>query len=284
MFEFEDKLPSEIPIVVLDTETTGLFPELGHRIVEIGAIRLENWEIKAEMNQLVQPDRKMDPRAAAVNGISDEELVGQPTFAEISGDLSNMLQGALLVAHNASFDAGFLGMEFYIAGLTSSAIGADTLLPNPWLCTLQLARQLFYFGRNSLEHVAAQLGVRMGLAHRALNDVYMTAQILKRMTHELSRRNLETVGDLLHAQGGAIYAPPAPDVFVPDLIAEAMADQRELRILYLGTGGESERIITPRYLTRQRDNVYLIAFCHLRRDQRTFRLDRIFSAEIVSKL
>jgi DNA polymerase-3 subunit epsilon len=283
MYDFEDKLVSEIPIVVLDTETTGLFPGLGHRVVEIGAIRLENWEIIAEMNQLVQPGRKMDPRAAAVNGISDEELIGQPTFAEISGALSELLQGALLVAHNASFDAGFLGMEFYIADLASPSPGAETLLPNPWLCTLQLARRLFYFGRNSLGHVARQLGVRMGMAHRALTDVYMTAEILKHMIRELRWRHLETVGDLLHAQGGAIYAPPPPELFIPDLIADAMVDNRQIRILYLGANGESERIITPRYLTQHGDNSYLIAFCHLRQDQRTFRLDRIFSAEMVSR-
>jgi DNA polymerase-3 subunit epsilon len=283
MFDFEEKPPSEVPIVVLDTETTGLFPGLGHRIVEIGAIRMEEGKVTAEMSQLLQPGRKMDPRATAVNGISDEDLVGQPTFTQIAGKLNSLLQGALLVAHNASFDAGFLGMEFYIASLSATSgspksTGEEMHLANPWLCTLQLARRHFYFDRNNLSHIAHQLGIRMGRAHRALNDVYMTAEILKRMIRELNRHRLESVGDLLHAQGGAIYAPPPPAVVVPEAIAHALATKGQLQILYVGPGGETERIITPHYLGQHGDDVYLIAYCHLRQDQRTFRLDRIFGA------
>ncbi len=275
MFDFEEKRPSEIPIVALDTETTGLFPGLGHRIVEIGAVRLENWQAQTEMSQLIQPDRPMDAKASAVNGIYDEDLIGQPTFAQIHDELMALLDGALLVAHNASFDAGFMGMEMFIMA------GKTAVLPNPWLCTLQLARRHFYFGRNNLGHIARRLGVRMGQAHRALSDGYMTAEILKRMARQLQKQNMLTVGDLLHAQGGSIFTPPPPDPFLPPPLDEALTHSRDLHILYLGKRGETVRSVSPRYVSEHNGVGYLIAYCHLRKSLRTFRLDSILSAELV---
>ncbi|MFQ5401649.1 MAG: exonuclease domain-containing protein [Anaerolineae bacterium] len=285
MFGFEERRPSEVPIVVLDTETTGLFPAMGHRVVEIGAIRLENWRAVAEMSQLIQPGRKMDPKASAVNGITDADLIGKPTFAEVSEELLALTEGALLVAHNAVFDAGFLGMEFYIQAFTTQQSLAELPMPNPWLCTLLLARRHFYFGRNNLGYIARQLGVRIGRAHRALNDVYMTAEVLKRMVRQLKKRQgLETVGDLLHAQGEPIYVPPPAQIPLPDLIADALSLGRRVRILYMSQSGETTRIITPNYPTLHRGVSYLVAHCHLRNEQRTFRMDRIFSAELLPEV
>lgn len=271
------KRPSEIPIVVLDTETTGLFPGLGHRIVEIGAVRLENWREVGQVSTLIQPERKMDPKASSVNGIYDEDLVGQPTFGEVADELLSLLDGALIVAHNAEFDAGFLGQELLIHGFITG--GQTATLPNPWLCTLLLARRYFHFGRNNLSHIARQLGVRMGQAHRALSDVYMTAEILKRMVRTLAQQRFETVDDLLHAQGSPIYALSYA-LQLPDVVHEALVNGRNLRLLYLGNSGESNRVVTPLYPSQHRGVGYLIAYCHQAEAQRTFRLDRIFSAEL----
>lgn len=274
-----EKRPSELPLVVLDTETTGLFPGLGHRVVEIGAVRLENWREVGQVSTLLQPGRKMDPKASSVNGISDLDLQGQPTFGEVAAELLALLEGAVLVAHNAEFDAGFLGQELAIHGLQTS--GEPAVLPQPWLCTLRLARRHFHFGRNNLSHIARHLGVRMGRAHRALSDVHMTAEILKRMVHRLGQRRLESVADLLHAQGGAVFAPSPLQLTLPNELREALANGRNLRILYLGQNGESNREITPLYPGQHRGNLYLIAYCHQAQDQRTFRLDRIYSAELL---
>ncbi len=281
MLNFAEKRPFSVPTVILDTETTGLSPALGHRVVEIGAVRLEGGVVTAELSQLIQPDRPMDRQASAVNGITDEDLRHQPRFADVAPALLEMLDGALLVAHNAPFDASFIGQELFISGYGANAKPGYSLLPNPWLCTLRLAREFFYFGSNSLGNVARQLGVRMGPAHRALADVYMTAEILKRMVRELQKQRLETIGDLLHAQGGPIFTPPPPQVFLPAEIQEALQDGRKLRILYVNPKqGETRRTITPLYPTELNGVGYLVAHCHLRREQRTFRLDRIFSAEI----
>ncbi len=281
MYHFDEKLLSEIPIVILDTETTGLNPAMGHRVVEIGLVRLENWQVVAEINQLIQPGRRMDVKASAVNGITDGDLKAQPTFAQVVDDLLVLLEGALIVAHNAAFDASFLGQELFITG--KAVDPQRPSLPNPWLCTLTLARSYFHFSSNSLSNIARALNVRMGQAHRALNDVYMTAEILRRMWQQLQQKlRLHTVGDLLHAQGGPLYAPPPPNLFLPPPITAALQGKQNLQILYMdGRGGESQRLITPLYPTEYNGTGYLIAYCHQQKDQRTFRLDRIFSAYIV---
>jgi DNA polymerase-3 subunit epsilon len=279
MDRFADRMLADMPLLVIDTETTGLFPWLGHRIVEVGAVRLENWQVTAQLDELVQPGRKMDPKASAVNGIYDEDLLGKPTFAQIAGKLVEMAEGAILVAHNASFDAGFLGMEATIAGEIQRLECGNSFLENPWLCTLQLARRNFYFGRNNLGNIARHLGVSVGRAHRALNDVHTTAKVLEAMVHLLCKQRLRSVGDLLNAQGGAIFTPIQPSVHMPSIFASALANGAPLRIRYATSSGESERVIEPLYSSEHHGNKYLIAFCHLRREQRTFRFDRILGAE-----
>jgi DNA polymerase-3 subunit epsilon len=274
-------------VVVLDTETTGLFPSQGHRVVEIGAVRYEPgpngpWQVVAEFNQLVQPDRQMELGATRVNGITDADLAGAPRFGEIAEPLLEMLDGALLVAHNARFDAEFLGMELHL--IRTGALGERAAtLPNPWLCTLLLARHHFYFGGNSLGHIARVLDVRAGRAHRALNDVYVTAEVLKRMVHELAQMNLVFVADLLEAQGGPLYTPVPKVVDLPAPFEHVLEYRQPVRILYAGASGTTERIIEPLYSTSKGGMTYLIAHCRLRQEQRTFRLDRIVSAELATR-
>lgn len=265
---------AEVPVVVLDVESTGLYVGLGHRVVEVGAARYEGWQITGEMSRLVNPGRLMDPRAAAVNGIQDADLSDKPPFSAVADELADLVDGALMVAHNAAFDAAFIGTELWLAN--------KPIIENPWLDTLQLARNFFYFGRNSLSHIAGKLGVRIGRAHRALNDVYMTAEVLKRMTRELESRGLHTVGDLLHSQRDPVFCPPPPQVALPALIANALAEQGDVEILYVGDQGETNRRVTPRYAIAHRGSDYLIAWCHLRGAQRSFRVDRIFSARTVA--
>jgi DNA polymerase III epsilon subunit len=271
----------EAAVVVLDTETTGLYPSLGHRVVEIGALRLEpgrhrSWQTVAEFSQLLQPDRRMEPGASRVNGITDAELRGQPRFSDIASQLIALMDGALIVAHNARFDASFLGMELHLWQPGQAA----AMLPNPWLCTMLLARSFFYFGGNSLGHIARVLKVPVGRAHRALNDAHVTAAILKHLVRDLAEMELRLVGDLLDGQGGALYAMPPESAQLPPSFSTALAQQRPLRIIYAGPGGKTERVIEPLYTTSRAGVDYLIAYCRLRGDQRTFRVDRIVAVEI----
>jgi DNA polymerase-3 subunit epsilon len=277
MDDLLNKPIDQVAMVVLDTETTGLFPAHGHRVVELGAVRYEPgpagpWQIVAEFSQLLQPDRRMDPGATRVNGIRDADLLGMPRFADVAAQLLELLDGALLVAHNASFDAGFLAMEL-------QRCQPSLALPNPWLCTMRLARALFYFGGNSLGHLARTLNVPTGRSHRALSDAYVTAGVLRRLVPELDRLGMLAVADLLEAQGGPIVATPPETAHLPSPYGLAMAQNRPLRITYAAPSGSTERVIEPLYATRRDGVSYLIAYCRLRQEQRTFRLDRIVSVD-----
>ncbi len=274
-----DETPlAEAPIVVLDTETTGLQPELGHRVIEVGAVRLVGWQEAGSFSALVNPGRPIDPGAARVHGLSDDDVAAAPPFSAVVQQLSPLLDGAVIVAHNASFDAGFMAMEYAIA---SRAGSCPETLPNPWLCTLQLARRQFHFGRNDLGTVAQLLGVRRGQTHRALTDAYTTARVLQGMARELAKRKLVTVGDLLSAQGGAVHMQPLqPARALPAPLDEAISGGKSVRIVYrTGRGAESQRLISPLYATTAYGTSYLVAYCHLRCAQRTFRLDRITRIE-----
>lgn len=279
MFDFAEKRPSEIPIVVLDTETTGLMPEMGHRVIEIGAVRYENGQEVAKLNRLLNPKRKIEPSASRVNGIEDADLIGQLSFASFSQELIAFLDGALIVAHNARFDAGFLGMEFYIQGIQAKKPAFK--LENPWLCTFELAKNYFHFGRNSLGHIANLLGVRMGQSHRALNDVYATAGIFKRMQQELSKQRFETVGDLLYIQGGAIFSPYLEVGAISiDPLRIGLQEGKNVSIHYSSAKATSTRIISPLYITYLNGSAYIVAYCHQAQDQRTFKLDRILNSRL----
>lgn len=274
-----DEMPlAEAPVVVLDTETTGLSPALGHRVIEIAALRFQGWQETGRLSVLVNPGRPIDPGATRVHGLVDRDVAGAPSFGDVVGRLQPILQGAIIVAHNASFDAGFLAQEYAIA----SRMGAcPPVLPNPWLCTLQLARRHFHFDRNDLRTVAYRLGVSQSRAHRALNDAYTTAAVFQRMVRELEKRGLSTVGALLHAQGGPVYMPSATSAPLPPPLASAITGGKQVRIRYVTEGGrETIRLISPLYTTTQGSARYLVAYCHLRHAQRTFRLDRIMEAEL----
>lgn len=111
--------------VVLDTETTGLEPELGHRIIEIGAVEIEDRQLTGKrFHRYVHPERAIDDAAIEVHGLTLERLEGEPKFAEIALDFLDFVRGAELIIHNAAFDVLFINLEFKylhdIEGIPSS--------------------------------------------------------------------------------------------------------------------------------------------------------------------
>jgi DNA polymerase III subunit epsilon len=269
--EFHDKLIDEVPLAVLDTETTGLNPALGHRIIEIAIVRFEGWQETGQINQLVDPGRPISASASRVNGIYDSDVRGLPRFVDLAGEINELLEGALVVAHNAPFDAGFIAAEWSLTGLPP--------LTNPCACTLQLARQLYSLNRNNLQSVAHAMGVRIGQTHRAMGDVWMTAQIFRRMMRDMNEWNIHTVGQLVQTQGGAIFFPAPPVFKLHPRLDRAIQDHTAIGILYIDNNGyETRRIVEPYYIGSLHGDGYLTAYCRLRNAQRTFRLDRIVDA------
>ncbi|MGQ7844182.1 DNA polymerase III subunit epsilon [Granulosicoccus sp. 3-233] len=159
-------------MIVLDTETTGLDPKTGHRIIEIGCVEMRERRLTGNnLHLYLQPDREIDPGAMAVHGISNEFLIDKPRFADISAQLRDYLAGAELIIHNADFDVGFLEHEFRLCNepLVLSEVCRVT-------DSLAMARKQFPGQRNSLDALCKRLGVNN--SHRTLHGALLDSEIL----------------------------------------------------------------------------------------------------------
>jgi DNA polymerase-3 subunit epsilon len=159
--------------IVFDTETTGLDPYQGHRLIEIGCIELINrFPSGQTFHCYVNPERDVPAEAFAVHGISADQLKDKPLFAEIADDLLTFIGEAPLVAHNAMFDLGFLNAELERAG--KSMVGRDRLVD-----TLLLARRRHPGASNRLDDLCARYGVDNSrrTKHGALLDAELLAEV-----------------------------------------------------------------------------------------------------------
>jgi DNA polymerase-3 subunit epsilon len=159
--------------IVLDTETTGLEPELGHRIIEIGCVELVNRRTTGRtFHRFLNPEREVDDAALAVHGISRTDLDGQPRFAEIHEELLAFLADAELVMHNAEFDVAFLDAELTrVPGEIRRVASVCQVLD-----TLALAREMHPGQRNSLDALCKRYEVDN--SHRELHGALLDARIL----------------------------------------------------------------------------------------------------------
>jgi DNA polymerase-3 subunit epsilon len=206
--------------VVLDTETTGLEPGKGHRVIEIGCVELlERRPSGRTFHVFLNPDRAVDEGARAVHGIGDEFLRDKPRFAEIAEEFLAFVQGAEIIAHNASFDVAFLDAELGLAGP-----GFRTLRDySPVLDTLQVARQKYPGQQNSLNALCRRLGVdnRHRELHGALVDAYLLADVYLAMTA---------------GQGDLGLAVKMPQTSQPAVLASQFITTASLRVVRADAG------------------------------------------------
>ena len=172
--------------VVLDTETTGLEPSQGHRIIEIGCVELVNRKLTGRhFHQYINPEREVDAGAMEVHGISNEFLADKPLFSQIAGDFLDFIKGAELIIHNAPFDVGFINAEFQ---RLDNACGAEQWLTVDKHCsvldTLLMARQKHPGQRNSLDALCSRYFVDNSSRdlHGALLDAEILADVYLTMT------------------------------------------------------------------------------------------------------
>ena len=212
--------------VVLDTETTGLEPEAGHRIIEIGCVEVVNRRLTGErFHCYLNPGRGVEAGAEAVHGLDDEFLADQPSFAEIAAAFVEFVRGAELVIHNADFDIGFLNNELQRVGDTTDDIRNECRV----LDTLKLARQMHPGQRNSLDALCKRYTVdnsRREL-HGALLDAEILAAVYLVMTGgqaSLSLGQSEQVAGASAVEAVAkIQRPPGELVVQPASVDELSA-------------------------------------------------------------
>lgn len=166
--------------IVLDTETTGLSPENGDRIIEIGCVELLNRKLTGRnLHFYINPERDSDEGALKVHGISNEFLRDKPKFAAIASELLDYLRGAELIIHNAPFDIGFLNKELERLRLGRMADHVSGVIDS-----LAMAKELFPGKRNSLDALCGRLEVDNSgrTLHGALLDAELLADVYINMT------------------------------------------------------------------------------------------------------
>ena len=142
--------------IILDTETTGLEPAAGHRIIEIGCVELMDRKLTGQsFHVYINPEREIDEGAVEVHGLSAEFLADKPRFADISDDFLGFVEGAELIIHNAPFDVGFINHELRLLGASLAPIGERCSV----IDTLLMARKKHPGQRNSLDALCKRYGI-----------------------------------------------------------------------------------------------------------------------------
>jgi DNA polymerase III subunit epsilon len=264
---------TDVTFVAFDTETTGLFPIM-HRLVEVGAVRfrLDGQEL-ATFQTLVDPQMPIPEDVQHVHRITDAMVRGQRSIEHVLPGFIEFLgtPDTILLAHNAPFDLGFLAMALARLGMPYP--------PHRFIDTLDLARRLYpTWPSHSLENLAPRLNVANGAEHRALPDAVLVKDVFVALLR--GRPTVKNIVDLVRLSppltfANALVFPVEPPVGF-EALATALSERCAMTMVY-GRGRHhiKPRKITPRLLLEASGIVYVIAYCHDDRIEKTFRLDRI---------
>ncbi len=257
------------PIAVVDLETTGLKPANGERVIEVAIVRLDGLHDAhpVRYSRLVNPGRPIPASSTRIHGIDDTMVMGEPTFADLAGDISQLLDGAVFVAHNAPFDRGFLEAEYRRLGQTPPE-------PTAVIDTLKVARTLFAFPSCALGSLATRMQLNLIDHHRALADADATADALRRMLSEVDPARSQSIDGFLDymrrmKKGGT------ERLSIRSRLCDAAQHNGTIEIAYTDVQGPGA-LITRRRITVDRVRAHNVeAWCHLRSERRVFRLERI---------
>lgn len=223
--------------IIFDTETTGLDPAQGHRIVEIGCVEIVNRTVTGNnLHIYLNPDRDSDPEALAVHGLTTEFLSDKPRFSEVADEFLEFIRGAELIAHNAAFDVKFFNAELKRIGRSELAEHCEKITDS-----LLFARTLYPGKRNSLDALCDRLGVSN--AHRTLHGALLDSQLLGEVWLAMTRGQdalLIDVDDNTPASGGGVTLKAFDGSVLPVIVAEGddlAAHEEYLRDLDKSVGG-----------------------------------------------
>ena len=200
--------------IIIDTETTGLDPKLGHRIIELAALEvISRRSTGRTVHFRLDPEREIDVGATEVHGLTWEDLKGKPRFRDVAAEFIDFARGAEWIIHNAPFDVGFLDAELKLSALPGCADLAAGVID-----TLALAREMFPGKRNSLDALCDRFGVDN--AHRSVHGALLDAQLLAEVYLAMTRGQESLTIDMV--------APPIPAL--SDDASGAAAGRAESRV------------------------------------------------------
>jgi len=180
----------------LDVETTGLSPSTS-RVCELALIGFQGGARVSQFSSLVNPGLPIPPETTRIHGITDAMVKDSPPFHALAPRLTALLEGSVVVAHNAEFDLSFIRMEFARSGLRLPEL--------PVIDTLTVARHLGGFSNHRLGTIAKELEISAENWHRALSDVEMTRKIFEHFMVMLRKDGAATVGDVINRLPKAKY-------------------------------------------------------------------------------
>ena len=251
------------PLVFLDLEMTGLRPE-ADRVIEICAERVRGGSVEASIATLVRPEPGVFGNAH-IHGIDPADLEGAPTFAAIADQVEPLLEGAVVVAHAASWDVAFVEAELARAGRARRVVH--------YLDSLTLARRAFPFPSHSLAALCRELGVRRDREHRAEDDVHALRAVFSRIVEVLAPR---TPRDLWHVRVGDRHARPA--VIAAALRAAERGEAIHARYRPAGRAAE-ELVLRVTGVRTDLDPPRVLGYLLPSRSRRELRADRILAIE-----
>ena len=191
--------------IVLDTETTGLEPSQGHRIIEIGCVELINRRMtENRYHQYINPEREIDEGAIEVHGITNDFLADKPVFADVAEDFLKFIRGAELIIHNAPFDVGFINRELQLLDTNAQAVESFCSI----LDTLMLARSMNPGQKNNLDALCKRYEIDNSARdlHGALLDAEILAEVYLAMTGGQVRLSLDGMSET--AMGKVVQPRP----------------------------------------------------------------------------
>ncbi|MAX32766.1 MAG: DNA polymerase III subunit epsilon [Halomonadaceae bacterium] len=163
--------------IILDTETTGIDPRDGHRLIEIGGVEMINRRLTGRTyHQFINPEREIEEEAVGIHGITNERVADEPVFAAIADEFWAFIEGAELVIHNAPFDVGFIDNELSMLNAKRSMTLGPVAEHCRILDTLVMARKMHPGQRNSLDALCKRYQIENG--HRVLHGALLDAEIL----------------------------------------------------------------------------------------------------------
>ncbi len=267
---------TEYTFVAFDTETSGAYP-LGADVVEFGAVKWQGGKIIDEMQTLLKPSTLMSDFIIGIHGITNEMVESAPLMKDKISEISEFFKGAVVMAHHAPFDLGFMTVEFekYHIPLPQDAV----------LCTSLLSRQLIKESPNhKLQTLIKFLNLPQGTAHRAMDDAKACLSVgLECMNRVGTWAPLSVIsskmGKTLDWKKYELLFYRQPKY---QTVVESLLTQKDLDIVYEGGSVKGKpRRISPIGIVRNPDGDYVMAVCHLDRAQKRFYFDKISDLSIV---
>jgi len=268
---------NDIEFSIFDTETTGLEPESGDRIIEIACVKLKGEQVLKEFSTLVNPKRQIPEETVNIHHINNQMLENAPLMQQVMPGFLEFIKGSVLCAYNAAFDVSFLKKELQ---LLNQSFPSDVHI----IDILMMARKLLPgLERYSLAYVSDSFGIRKTQDHRALSDVYLSIDVFNRLKKQFREKGVDDFNNFNTLFG--LSSPYIEDIRNQKIsrIQEAMELKVNLKIKYISSQSAevTERQVLPRQLKQDNNRYYLIGYCNLRKEERIFAVDGILHLEIV---